>query len=55
MNETKLKTEHQKNIEELDYQIRARRPIIYICTHEEERIMNVLSELTNRPSERKCV
>jgi len=43
------KTDHQKNIEELDYQIRSRRPIIYICTHEEERIINVLLELANRP------
>lgn len=42
------KTQHQKNIEELDYQIRSRRPIIYICTHEEDRILTVLQELANR-------
>ena len=41
-------SDHRKAMLELDYQIRASRPIIYICTHEERRVMTAFKALGER-------
>lgn len=42
------KTHHRQCMQEVDWQIRSNRPLIYICTHEEERVWNALTRICER-------
>lgn len=46
MKETK--SEHLLAMREFDFQIRSNRPLIYICTHEESRVMDALKKICLR-------
>jgi AAA+ superfamily predicted ATPase len=46
-----MHTEHKKTMRELDWQIRSNRPLIYILTHEENRICEAIKFISKRTSE----
>jgi hypothetical protein len=46
-------TEHRLAMLELDYQIRSNRPIIYICTYEENRVLDAIRAICNRDDRKK--
>lgn len=41
-------SQHRQCLREIDWQIRSNRPLIYICSHEEERIMSALERICER-------
>lgn len=41
-------SQHRICMKEVDYQIRSNRPLIYICTHEEERVWAALETISER-------
>lgn len=45
---TEQKTHHRQCMQEVDWQIRSNRPLIYICTHEEERVWDALTRICER-------
>jgi hypothetical protein len=46
-------TEHRLAMKELDFQIRSNRPLIYICTHEETRVLDAIRAICNRDNNKK--
>ena len=46
-------TQHRLSIRELDYQIRSNRPMVYICSHEELRIINAMRAICRRDDHKK--
>lgn len=45
---TEESTEHRLAMLELDYQIRSNRPLIYICTYEENRVLDAIRAICSR-------
>jgi hypothetical protein len=41
-------SQHKQCAREVDWQIRSNRPLLYICTHEEERVLTALSNICER-------
>jgi len=41
-------SQHRQCMKEVDWQIRSNRPLIYICTHEEERVWSALERICER-------
>ena len=50
MSNTEQKSHHRQCMQEVDWQIRSNRPLIYICTHEEERVWDALTRICERKS-----
>lgn len=47
------KSHHRQCMQEVDWQIRSNRPLIYICTHEEERVWAALERICERKNKEK--
>ena len=41
-------TQHRLAMREFDYQVRCNRPLIYICTHEESRVLDAVKMICDR-------
>lgn len=46
-------TEHRQMMREINYQICSNRPLIYICTHEENRVIDALKAICQRDDHKK--
>lgn len=47
------KSHHRQCMQEVDWQIRSNRPLIYICTHEEERVWAALERICERKNKER--
>ena len=43
-------SDHRKAMREFDWQVRSRRPIVYICTHEESRVIESIKNICATPN-----
>lgn len=53
MSNVEQKSHHRQCMQEVDWQIRSNRPLIYICTHEEERVWAALERICERKNKEK--